>query len=533
MLRRIKSSHSLPRLFCAKLVGTAGGVTVSGCGSISATRSAQGVYVVTQSAPGGIAVVDNRENQLLHTLSMTTGWNSSTYPVTLTQSDSANPVDGTVNAIRITDSGATAAHGIKANLVGSVAVGTLIRSGVYVKAGTATSVWFGTDTDAAYHGCEINLSTGAIRDQTNLVSASTLNVGNGWWKVEITYQQTTTAQYSFLLALSTGSSGGAPPSYAADGRYVIAYGPFSQVATAQSVFTATGGLPIYSNRLGQSMCVVPCSANVGYQAVVTDYATNGFTITNYNNTTATDGTVYLLGATFGSPHREVIIPTHTVVNSYNKPRLIAIRVSNAGAITQGATDATVSSGGTGIYNLTFKNTFGLEPVGVAISTTVGHRAAITAISRTSVQVTVADSSRNPAASQGFVVFVMGTDGIEPGDGVSRNPVMSSQISPFMSFLNTTKIGSVYNTVIGGSHSVLSSGGTGIATATFNQNAFGPIGLRRLPLVVAGTGVLAKGGVALTSATTSAVTLRPTTEGGSAVDDLIDAIILGFASPDES
>lgn len=284
-------------------------------------------------------------------------------------------------------------------------------------------------------------------------------------------------------------------------------------------------------------CAVACnSANAGYSVSCTSNANTGFTLTNYNNTTATDGVVHFMALGYDSVHKEIVTP-QTVVSALAKSRLIAIQVDTAGAITVGGYDATVASGGTGVYVLTFKKAFGCVPVVVANATTSAHNCAVTACSRTGCSITVSDSTQTAAASIGFIAFIAGTDGIEPGDGVSRYPLSCSQLKPYIVGADvSTKSGTTVTADFGASHLTLaSSGANAVTTATATTtmgNPFCPTDVKRDLLAVGSTGSVCKNGLAITAQSTSAITLDMTNESGTVKDDVFSTIVLGFGAATE-
>lgn len=248
-----------------------------------------------------------------------------------------------------------------------------------------------------------------------------------------------------IISSFTGAAGGATL-LNGDNAYSVA-------RSTQGVYAVTFRRPFTVG------CAVACnSANAGYSVSCTSNSNTGFTLTNYNETTATDGVVHFMALGFDSIHKE-IVPAQTIVSALPKPRFFPVQVNTSGAITVGAYDASVASGGTGVYNLTFKKAFGRVPVVVANATTAGYNCAITACTRTGCAITVSDTAQTPTGSIGFIAFIAGTDGLEPGDGVSRIPLACSQLKPYIvGAYISAKSGTTITKSFGASHATMSSSG---------------------------------------------------------------------------
>jgi hypothetical protein len=305
---------------------------------------------------------------------------------------------------------------------------------------------------------------------------------------------------------------------------------FSVTRSSQGVYVVT-----FRRAFTVGCAVAATCETASYVATVTLRTATGFTVTVLNDTTATDDTVNFFALGYDSVHKEIVTP-QTVVCSLTRPRMIAVQVDTADTITVGGYDATVASGGTGIYVLTFAKTFGCIPVAVANATT--HAYSCSAVcTRTTCTVTVSNASQAATGSIGFIVFVAGTDGIEPGTGVSKKPLCCSQLKPYIvGIYASAKSGTTITKSFGASHLTLaSSGADAVTTATLTTTMgapFCPTDVKRSLLAVGSSGAVCKNGLAITAQSTTAITLDMTNEAGAVKDDVFSAIVLGFGAATE-
>ncbi len=146
--------------------------------------------------------------------------------------------------------------------------------------------------------------------------------------------------------------------------------------------------------------------------------------------TATDATTSVLQLGYTSNQLGFSYP-QPVEASIRRSRIIYARVASAGTLNFGSGDISVSKGGTGLYNLTFRNAFAVTPliVPIAISTTGAFSAAVRAKSASSCTIATGNGSGS-AADCAFYIAVVGQD-IRDAHGGANAIVESSQRRPRM------------------------------------------------------------------------------------------------------
>lgn len=90
--------------------------------------------------------------------------------------------------------------------------GAVYNLDFYLKYTNKTYLWVGDEGDAAWHGCNVNIQAGTIQTTTNLTSSSITSLGSGWYKVSISYTQTSSGNNRCCIYFSesgatTGTSG--------------------------------------------------------------------------------------------------------------------------------------------------------------------------------------------------------------------------------------------------------------------------------------------------------------------------------------
>ena len=124
----------------------------------------------------------------------------------------ANPVNGLFNAQKLMENTASGEHRTFFTII--TAPNTYTYS-VYLKAAERTFASLIHLTVSPQPSIVVNLTTGAITSPTNVTASGAVNVGNGWWRVWMTYTTTTsTTSYPQVMVFSNATTG----NYVGDGN---------------------------------------------------------------------------------------------------------------------------------------------------------------------------------------------------------------------------------------------------------------------------------------------------------------------------
>lgn len=182
-----------------------------------------------------------RSNYLIYTDDFTVGATWVRTNCTATKFSTANPLNGVVDASRITVT-ATAATSLRQSFtypVGQVGVGF----SVYAKKGATSSATSGgrfkieNSTRATdIIGLTLNLDTGAISYTTGSGPSTATDAGGGWWKIEVSSSSGINVDGD-VMVFYCGSAGGTLDA----GDYVYYYAPMAFVGTvAPSSYVQVG-----------------------------------------------------------------------------------------------------------------------------------------------------------------------------------------------------------------------------------------------------------------------------------------------------
>jgi len=182
-------------------------------GAQVSVSSAQLPYLPTTStpqtvcAPKGLLIEESRTNLLTYSNTFTNAaWNQATNIVVSTATISSP--DGTANAYTLTDNATNAAHCIFGTGA-SITAGTAYTISVYANAGTLRYVSLrGEQTSVAsnYPWITVDLQTGAINSNGLATSSSATPVGNGWYRITLTFTALSTIVGNLVIAASNVST---------------------------------------------------------------------------------------------------------------------------------------------------------------------------------------------------------------------------------------------------------------------------------------------------------------------------------------
>lgn len=139
------------------------------------------------SAINGTPVIAQSHNYLLYSEQIDNAAWTKSVATTVAGNQTAAP-NGTGTGDRVTSPQ-------DAGVYQSVAVtsGTVFTVSAYVKFISTTSLRFRDSAGSTGHHVDINLSTGAISNASNVIASGSINAGSGWWRVWMTYTTDTTS----------------------------------------------------------------------------------------------------------------------------------------------------------------------------------------------------------------------------------------------------------------------------------------------------------------------------------------------------
>lgn len=140
----------------------------------------------------------------------------------------ATNYDNTITAGRFIATAGAGDHKLQLNSSGYIS-GVVAASGSYVLTGwfkyvNSQYVWFGDGADGPWHGANIDIQNGTIQNTTNLTASNITSVGNGFYKIELTYTRTSGGNIGIYSNISfSGVTTGSSASFVAVGteEYLI------------------------------------------------------------------------------------------------------------------------------------------------------------------------------------------------------------------------------------------------------------------------------------------------------------------------
>lgn len=155
--------------------------------------------------------------------------------VTIT-ADNITAPDGTTTADRINVTVGTAAHAINNATPYTVTNGVNYRMIAFVKAGTSPYVKLRSLSPTTAN-INVNLTTGLIvGTDVSVISSAIRSVGNGWYRIEMVYQQVGTSAYLLIYPTDSGYN----TSWTAAGTETIyVWGMVFQLASSPSTYLQT------------------------------------------------------------------------------------------------------------------------------------------------------------------------------------------------------------------------------------------------------------------------------------------------------
>lgn len=230
------------------------------------------------------------------------------------------------------------------------------------------------------------------------------------------------------------------------------------------------------------------------------------------------GTSFVLALDYSNEFTDRTNPAQSLKNTARSPRLMAFRISAAGAVTIGGTQGTCSVASS-VYTITFNRAFGRACMAWVTPVAATQKAArVTSVSASSVTIALFDSSE-AAEDNIFDVVVLGWDSDNEQWGMGQS-VQVPQLKPRIEAFRVDGVGTA-NIALGSTDATLVDNGTGDFSLTWTK-AFA-----RAPIVV----VTGKAGRAqlLSAATTTAVNVGCFDASGVAADDEFCALVVGFDS----
>lgn len=196
------------------------GVTVDGSGGVSAWVDRVGGVSASQSTAANRPILtryDNKENAITYSETYSNAaWNKATYPVTATDNATTNYL-GASTAGKILASSGSGRRGIvwtNSSLRFIKVAASVVHSvSVDVKKSNYDYTWIGTSADSSWHGCGVNLATGAFIGSGGSVTTKTITaLGSGWYRVAFTFTSVATHFPDIGIWFGSASDTTSPPS---------------------------------------------------------------------------------------------------------------------------------------------------------------------------------------------------------------------------------------------------------------------------------------------------------------------------------
>ena len=283
---------------------------------------------------------------------------------------------------------------------------------------------------------------------------------------------------------------------------------------------ATITLNQYGSREG-AVIVTPGADTVagGYGVYDTTHASSSLKVEMLNLAAGAgdDGTGFALVFNYGDAEDDRQRPLQSVKNSCTMPRLLAFKVSAAGAVSIGGAQGadTLASN---VHTISFTNAFGRSPIVVASPiAAAAQRTRITANAAGSVGIEGYDVAAVALADIAAYVAVLGWDTPDIMSDSWRS-LKTPQVQPRIEVFRIDGVGAA-NLALGGTDGTLVDNGAGDYSVTFLEP------FAREPIVlVTGKDYQAQ---LLADATTTGFQVGTFSNAGVATDDEVYAVVIGF------
>lgn len=203
------------------------------------------------------------------------------------------------------------------------------------------------------------------------------------------------------------------------------------------------------------------------------------------------------------------------------PRLIPLRLTAPGTLSEGKFQATVSAS-TNTSTITFNYPFAVAPTVVAVPDVAGNSVVVSSVTVNQVVLKQYNSS-GAAATGGMHILVLGQD-LPNNVFKLRRALKCVQLKPRIVAGIITSSGGAWATTNYADLGSTTDNGTGDVSLTFAKPFL------RAPVVLASSGVA--GSVAVTSSSTTGCRLVAATHAGVATDSSIHVLAVGFDYADQ-
>lgn len=240
-----------------------------------------------------------------------------------------------------------------------------------------------------------------------------------------------------------------------------------------------------------------------------------------------DGSGHVLSAGFISAVTDLVRPQSEVKATFQGAILQGYYIDSDGTLLSGGTQGSVSKTGTGTYVVTFTPAF--ARIVSALACGVGSsaiRTKITALSALSVSISTFDDSGTPS-DEAFMLMVLGANRSSDA-GRMKRPLKVPQLQPRIIIGSMTDESGTPTPAIGAAANgvtyTVSDQGTGNYDITFSRP------FKRAPIVIP---CAKDNGAQIEAASTvNGCTIRIFDDGGTAADDDVGFLILGYDNEQE-
>ena len=272
-------------------------------------------------AAKGLLIEESRQNIILQS-TFASGWTAGGASAAST-TDTPSP-DGTNNAAKLSNTGTSPTS--PTNYQNFTSTNAAWSHTVYAKAGTVGFLTIGTYDGTTVKLSGVNLTTGAADIAASGHTITTQNVGNGWWRVTVTYTYpAVTGRLYIGFYKNSGSTSYTPTVIGAD--YIYVFG--AQVEAGAFV---TSYIPTTSAAVTRVADIVKLS---GAALTAAGAAIGSAVMQTTALLDATAGTVrLLLGSSLS--RRLIYLNSNTAASSYDGSAISSATIGGAGSWTGSA-----------------------------------------------------------------------------------------------------------------------------------------------------------------------------------------------------
>jgi hypothetical protein len=342
-------------------------------------------YNPSTLAARGLLIEESRANIAIYSDDFSNAaWNKANSSIT---SNTVAAPDGTLTGDKIVEDTATSAHSVSATIA---ATNQSYTFSIFAKKAERKYIQlFGRRDASNYNGVSVDLDTGAISaptraTTTNNASTTTVtNVGNGWWRIAMTYTYTTTGNTVIFVAMGDATNTYSYTGNGTAGLYIwgaqleggafsTSYIPTVAATVTRSADIATMTGTNFSSWYNQSQgtfitqfVLEGVKSVAGQRTIAADDGTNTNQILQSGSSTNTFQTTVTTG---GAAQVSQTVPTITLTGNTVYKAALAYATNN----TNGAVNAVLATNDTSCTMPTALTTFRFSTSGTSPTTVTAN-----------------------------------------------------------------------------------------------------------------------------------------------------------------